>query len=209
VNLSDVDAILITHEHHDHIQGLKTIITRYNIPIFANADTAKAILETGIRPKFKIFSTGETFEYADIEVDPFSIQHDTLDPVAFTFKSDGMKIGVCTDLGFVTTLVASKLEKCDVLYIEANHEPSMVYACNRPSIYKERVLSRQGHLSNAQTADLLSSIAHPNLQLIYLAHLSQECNSPELALKIATANAPGIPIEIALQNSISKVFNCA
>ena len=85
VAITDIDAILITHEHTDHIKGLSSLALRYNIPVFANSDTAKSIVEIlGEAPKFKIFSTGETFEFGDIEVHPFSIQHDTLDPVAFT-----------------------------------------------------------------------------------------------------------------------------
>lgn len=185
VDLRDIDAILITHEHTDHIRGLTSIACKYQIPVFANSDTAKAIVETlGEIPKFKIFSTGETFEFGDIEIHPFSIQHDTLDPVAFTLKTGFQKIGICTDLGFATTLVINHLQHCDYLYVEANHEPHMVHASHRPQIYKQRVLSRQGHLSNEQCATLLSHVVHPNLKHIHLAHLSQECNRPELALKI-------------------------
>lgn len=207
VDLSDIDAILITHEHADHIKGLQSIACKHNIPIFANSDTAKAILETlDERPKFKIFSTGETFEFADIEIHPFSVQHDTLDPVAFTLRVGKLKFGFCTDLGFATSLVKNQLKKCDYLYLEANHEPSMVYSSNRPLVYKERVLSRQGHLSNEQCAELLEEVFHEDLKHVHLAHLSQECNSPELAVKIAKAKIKGIEIEIAHQERISRLI---
>src|SRR6202012_3784723 len=99
-------------------------------------------------PKFKIFSTGETFEFKDLEIHPFSIPHDTLDPVAFTIKTHFLKLGFCADLGFATSLVQTKLQQCDYLYLEANHEPSMVHASTRPQVYKQRVLGRTGHLSN-------------------------------------------------------------
>jgi phosphoribosyl 1,2-cyclic phosphodiesterase len=209
VALSDIDAILITHEHTDHIRGLSTLAFRHKIPVFANSDTAKAIVEIlGEAPRFKIFSTGETFEFGDIEVHPFSIQHDTLDPVAFTIKTGQLKTGFCTDLGFATTLVKNHLQNCDYLYIEANHQPSMVHACSRPQIYKQRVLSRQGHLSNEQCAELLAEVAHKNLKHIHLAHLSEECNNPTLALEIIMKKLLelGHPIEtsIAFQYSISK-----
>jgi phosphoribosyl 1,2-cyclic phosphodiesterase len=210
VALDEIDAILITHEHSDHIKGLQPLATRHKIPVFANSDTAKAILEVlDERPKFKIFSTGETFEFGDIEVHPFSVQHDTLDPVAFTLRVDNLKIGFCTDLGFVTSLVKNQLKKCDYLYVEANHEPSMVHACNRPLVYKERVLSRQGHLSNEECGELLESVMHNGLKHIHLAHLSQECNSHELALKIARSKASNTNISIAFQDQISRpiVFN--
>lgn len=209
VALSEIDAILITHEHTDHIRGLSSLALKHNIPVFANSDTAKSIVEIlGEAPKFKIFSTGETFEFGDIEVHPFSIQHDTLDPVAFTIKTGSLKIGICTDLGFATTLVKNHLKNCDYLYIEANHQPSMVHACNRPQIYKQRVLSRQGHLSNEQCAELIGEIAHPGLKHIHLAHLSQECNNPQLALDIILKKLQelGYQIEtsIAFQDSISR-----
>jgi len=156
------------------------------------------------KPRFKIFSTGETFEFGDIEIHPFSVQHDTLDPVAFTFRIEGIKIGVCADLGFVTTLVKAHLEGCDYLYIEANHEPSMVYACPRPLVYKQRVLGRQGHLSNEACGQLLQEIDHPGLKHIYLAHLSSECNHPELALKrIQEHMKRDLSISIAYQEKVS------
>lgn len=209
VALSDIDAILITHEHTDHIKGLSSLAFKHKIPVFANSDTAKAIVEIlGEVPKFKIFSTGETFEFGDIEVHPFSIQHDTLDPVAFTIKTGQLKTGFCTDLGFATTLVKNHLQHCDYLYIEANHQTSMVHACNRPQVYKQRVLSRQGHLSNEQCAELLGEVAHKNLKHIHLAHLSQECNNPALALEIIMNKllelGHQIETSIAFQDSISK-----
>lgn len=209
VDIKEIDAILITHEHIDHIRGLETLTSTYNIPVFANSDTAKAIYDTtGCFPKFKIFSTGETFTFGDLQVHPFSIQHDTVDPVAFTIHVENQKLGFCTDLGFVTTLVSTHLKECNYLYIEANHEPSMVHASSRPNIYKQRVLGRQGHLSNRQCADLLLEIYHPKLEHIHLAHLSQECNSPELALKTAQDTIAALggttEISIALQETISR-----
>lgn len=185
VSLEEIDAILITHEHTDHIKGLEVLGCSMGIPIFANSETAKAIYSTlGKCPKFKIFSTGETFEFGDLEFRSFSIQHDAVDPVAFTVRHGGLKLGFCADLGFVTTLVASELKECDYLYVEANHQPSMVHASARPFVYKQRVLGRQGHLSNEECAQLIEQVHHPRLKHIHLAHLSSECNAPELALKI-------------------------
>jgi len=185
VDLADIDAILITHEHGDHIQGLKVLAYKYGIPVFANSETAKGIVDYFHDcPKFKIFSTGETFEFGDIEIHPFSIQHDTLDPVAFTMRIDNLKLGFCADLGFVTSLVQHQLRNCDYLYLEANHQPSMVHASPRPMIYKQRVLSRLGHLSNESCGNLLKEIAHDGLKHVHLAHLSSECNTPETALGV-------------------------
>ena len=112
---------------------------------------------------------------------------------------------MCADIGFVTTLVISHLKQCDYLYIEANHEPSMVYACPRPPIYKQRVLGRQGHLSNESCAQLIEEIYHEGLKHIYLAHLSGECNHPEVAVKkvLKQLGERGVPISIAYQEKIS------
>ena len=148
VSVNDLDAVVITHEHSDHIKGLDTLCKKTKVPILANADTARAILQTlSIKPTFKIFSTGESFTFGDLEMHPFSIQHDTVDPVAFTIKADQVKFGVCADLGFVSSLVKTHLKECDYLYLESNHEPDMVHASPRSYVYKQRVLSRQGHLS--------------------------------------------------------------
>ena len=208
VDLGEIDAILVTHEHGDHIRGLERVALKLGIPIFSNSDTAKAILsEAREKPRFKIFSTGETFEFGDIEIHPFSVQHDTLDPVAFTLKMNDLKIGICADLGFVTTLVKAHLEACDYLYIEANHEPSMVYACPRPMLYKQRVLGRQGHLSNEACAQLIQEIDHPGLKHIYLAHLSGECNNAELAVKRVQEHVKReLSISIAYQDKVSRVL---
>jgi phosphoribosyl 1,2-cyclic phosphodiesterase len=184
IELSTIDAILVTHEHTDHILGLNTLALKEGIPVLSNAETAKGIVSyLGDCPKFKIFSTGETFEFGDLEIHPFSIQHDTLDPVAFTIKTCGLKLGFCADLGFATTLVANHLQECDYLYLEANHEPDLVHASKRPMIYKQRVLGRCGHLSNGACADLLEKVCHASLKHVHLAHLSSECNTHELALQ--------------------------
>lgn len=206
VGIDEIDAILVTHEHTDHIKAIQTLGFKYRIPIFANSDTAKAIYEIfGECPKFKIFSTDESFEFGDIEVHPFSVQHDALDPVAFTIRYDQLKLGICTDLGFATSLVVSRLLECDYLYVEANHQPSMVHASARPDVYKKRVLSRQGHLSNEECGDLLAKVHHSKLKHVYLAHLSEECNSPELALKIVQEKLKNeaVKLSIAYQDKAS------
>lgn len=184
LRLEQIDAVVITHEHADHIKGLEVLCKKTKIPVLANTQTAKAILESiSVPPNFKIFSTGETFVFGDIELHPFSIQHDTVDPVAFTAKIENTKFGICTDLGFATSLVKLHLKNCDYLYLESNHEPSMVHACSRSMVYKQRVLGRQGHLSNQACAELLQEVLHKGLKHVYLAHLSEECNHPEVALK--------------------------
>lgn len=208
VDISDIDAIVVTHEHSDHILGLKILSCQHGIPVFANGETAKGILEAlDDSPKFKIFTTGDPFEFKDIEITPFSIQHDTLDPVAFTLRTSNLKVGVCTDLGFVTSLVEHNLKECDYLCVEANHEIEMVYASSRPMIYKQRVLGRSGHLSNAESGKLIAKVMHPKLKHVHLAHLSSECNSHEKALAVVKSHLPQeLPfnITIAPQGSLGQ-----
>jgi phosphoribosyl 1,2-cyclic phosphodiesterase len=211
VDLSEIDAVLISHEHGDHIQGLKVLAFQMGIPVLANCDTAKGITDYFHDcPKFKLFSTGEPFEFGDLQIHPFSIPHDTLDPVAFTIRTPFAKLGICTDLGFVPSHVEHHLKECDLLYVEANHQPSMVHACSRPPIYKQRVLGRNGHLSNEACGALLNKVVHPGLKHVYLAHLSSECNSPETALGVVkscmTDHVHSPEITIAFQDQLSKAI---
>ncbi len=211
VGIDQIDAVLITHEHADHIKGLEMIVKKLGIPVFCNSDTAKAICQTiNVRPKFKIFCTGEDFTFSDIKVHPFSIQHDTVDPVGFTFEFDHKKIGVCADLGFATKLVAMHLKDCDYLYLEANHDEEMVHACPRPLLYKQRVLSRQGHLSNTGAGELLVQVYNEKLKHVYLAHLSSECNSKVQALETVTSillkNNIELSLSIALAEDVSEAI---
>ncbi len=203
VDIHDIQAILISHEHTDHIQGLKGLALKMKIPVLANSETAKGIYSVLKEcPKFKIFTTGTSFTFEDIVVHPFSIQHDTSDPVAFTLQVDGLKIGICTDLGFATTLVRTHLKECDYLYVEANHKPSMVLASSRPMYLKQRILGRNGHLSNEACGELLKEVMHPKLRHIHLAHLSQECNTPSVALETVREKIDhSIKISIAPQET--------
>ncbi len=209
VDIQTIQAVLVTHEHVDHIGGLAVLSEKLKIPVLANAETAKGICRAlKVRPRFKIFTTGEPFIFEDIEVVPFGIPHDTLDPVGFTFSFDQLKLGFCTDLGHVTSLIRKQLALCDYLYLEANHEPSMVLASHRPPVYKERVLSRQGHLSNEECAKLLVSIFHPGLKHVHLAHLSSECNAQERALQIVSGAleqiGQNVALSIAYQEKVSR-----
>jgi len=208
-SLDKIHAILITHEHGDHVGGLETILKEHQPVLLANRDTAGAIrAEIKSIGPFHLFSTGEPFTFRDLKITPFSISHDTLDPVAFVIEAEGKKIGVCADLGFVSSLVVNYLKGVNVLYIEANHEPSMVHACSRPMRYKQRVLGRQGHLSNQECASLIEKIMHNELEHIYLAHLSSECNSPKKALDVISQvmTSHKATLSLALQDETSHLL---
>lgn len=209
VDIAELQAIIITHEHGDHIQGLKVLASKYGIPVYANNETAKAIARSfDTRPKFKIFTTGDAFTIEDIEIKPFRVMHDAADPVAFTLQTDSFKIGICTDLGFVTKTVENQLKGCDLLYVEANHEPELVMNSKRPPVYKQRVLGRSGHLSNNSCAELICNVYNENLRQVYLAHLSQECNTPEQALQVVGEilhkSGINVPLTVAHQDTPSR-----
>src|SRR5437870_2797033 len=212
VRLEEIQGIVVSHEHSDHIAGLKTLACKMGIPLIANALTAEAVVETLQEcPTCKIFTTGEPFEFGDLEILPFPVRHDAIEPVAFRIKAGTHTMGICTDLGFVTNTVRHHLKDCDLLVLEANHKPAMVHASSRPDVYKQRVLSKTGHLSNEECAQLLVDIASPKLKQVFLAHLSSECNTHETALKTVQEHlkqyAIELPLSIAFQEKRSELIN--
>ena len=208
VECESIDAIVISHEHSDHIRGLDMITKKLNIAVYCNRDTALAIMQScKYRPTFKIFSD-EPFCIEDVQLQSFSISHDTVDPVGFTLCYDGLKLGIATDLGIVNRLVEHHLKGCDLLYVESNHDEGLVMACSRSMVYKQRVLSRQGHLSNKACANLVKNLSHKGLKRVYLAHLSEECNTNQLAaqsIQKAFNNNTPFSLVVAQQKFISAV----
>ncbi len=175
-----LDAICVTHEHSDHISGIRVLQKKYDIPVYANAGTLDGIRAAlkGVEVTCRQFTTGSLFEIGDVRLEPFSVSHDAYEPVGFVMRVGGCSIGLATDVGIVTHLLREKLRSCDVVVIEANHEESMVHAAPRPWSLKQRILSNQGHLSNSASAGLIADIAGEGLKHLFLAHLSGDCNSP-------------------------------
>jgi phosphoribosyl 1,2-cyclic phosphodiesterase len=189
----EISAILITHEHSDHVYGLATLAKKLNVPIFMTGAThqswSRSVRDArGERPqvdKLEIFSSGRTFQVGDITVMPFTIPHDAADPVGFTFRAEGTKIALVTDLGYMPVSVCDQLRKCDVLMIESNHDVEMLRGGSYPWSVKQRVMSRVGHLSNESLAQFFAQHYDGGASYIVLAHLSAENNHPEIALKAA------------------------
>jgi len=184
-SLDNVAGILLTHEHSDHVSALAVLGKDRVISVFANRFTAEAVAhDTGARPAWRLFETGRSFEVGDITVESFSVPHDAQDPVGFVIHNCNASVGFVTDLGHATRLVADRLRALDALVLESNHDVKMLQDNpDRPWATKQRILSRHGHLSNEDAATLAGEIATERLRHLVLAHLSRDCNRPELAHK--------------------------
>lgn len=180
----EITAVLVTHEHNDHISGVGVMSRRSSIPVFANPGTHKAS-EKRVGKLFSArdFGTGEKFFLDDLEIHPFRVSHDTVDPVGYVISDGRVSMGYCTDTGKVTTLIEHHLKRCDVLVLESNHDPKMLRDGPYPLYLQQRVRSNQGHLANEDAGRLLKKLANGKLRQVVLAHLSEVNNLPELALQ--------------------------
>jgi phosphoribosyl 1,2-cyclic phosphodiesterase len=184
----NLTGILVTHEHSDHVQSLPALCGKLGIPVYINRPTHEAV-EYQLQAKLacRLFATGASFEVGDILVDTFSIPHDAQDPVGFLLRTSAGNIGFLTDLGHTTRLVLERIRPAHALVLEANHDVKMLQDCpRRPWSLKQRILGRHGHLSNEAAADVAQEIMSTDLSHLYLGHLSRECNTPELALRVVS-----------------------
>lgn len=184
LNPKEIDGILITHEHSDHIRGLGVMVRRYHLPVYATLETILLIEKNiGQIPKhtFQEIKPDQAFFIKDININPFSVPHDAKNPVCYTFCSNGHKIGIATDLGNYNDYIISHLKDSEILLLEANHDIHMLEVGSYPYALKRRILGEYGHLSNDTTGRLLGKLLHKGLKYILLGHLSKENNYPQLA----------------------------
>ena len=193
IDPGSLSAILITHEHSDHVNGLATLAKKLRVPVFMTGATHQAWArslrdDAGESPrldKLEVFSAGRSFQIQDVTVTAFTIPHDAVDPVGFTFRAEGIKIAIATDLGYVPASICDHLRKCDVLVMESNHDLEMLRVGPYPWSVKQRVMSRVGHLSNESLAQFFAKDYDKSASYIVLAHLSEQNNHPEVARKAA------------------------
>ena len=199
-SLKNIDGILITHEHSDHICGLGVLSRKYHIPIFATKKTIEAIMNCSSLGKidselFVPIKADEKFKIKDITIEPMHTSHDAVDPVAYRMKYENKKIAIATDLGTYNDYTVECLKGMDLLFLEANHDVRMLQTGRYPYVLKQRILGKRGHLSNEASGRLLAKVLHDKIEHIVLSHLSQENNMPELAyeavrLEITAADNP-------------------
>lgn len=209
-----LDAICVTHEHGDHIAGIRVLQRKFGIPVYANGGTLDGIraAKKGTHELVcRQFTTGSLFEIGEFFLEPFSVSHDAYEPVGFVIRNGVGRIGIATDTGIVTNLLRQKLRACDVVVIEANHEESMVHEAPRPWSLKQRILSNQGHLSNRASAELIAEVAGEGLKHLLLAHLSSDCNSPSHARRmfetvLAEAGYEHVSIHLTGAHRVSELL---
>ncbi len=197
-----VRGVLLTHEHGDHTRGLDVLLrgALAGVPVFANPHTSE-ILRRQLRAAvaWRLVETGAVFDWTGWRVETFSVPHDAVDPMGFVIQhaAAGLRLGLVSDLGHVTTAVEARLRDLDALFVEANYCPQLLAAdLKRPWATKQRIASRHGHLSNDQAAELAAAVASPRLRRVWLGHLSADCNSPAAALAAFRRVNPALAADI-------------
>lgn len=184
----NINGILVTHEHTDHIHGVRVCAEKLEAPVYATRGCAQAIREKDCKMgQMATFAPGGSFEIGDFTICPFLISHDAYEPVAFSIYCRDVKIGIATDVGYVSAGVEYNLRDCDMLVVESNHDLNMLAASQRPWSLKQRIMGRQGHLSNSASGQLLERIVAEKTHDVVLAHISRECNTLEMAHDTAEA----------------------
>lgn len=217
---AEMDGILITHEHTDHIRSLGVIARKYGLPMYGTRGTIDSInrhhsvgdVEESL---FHVIQPDVPFSVGDMTITPFSTSHDAAEPVAYIMRKDKKSMAVVTDLGIYDRSVVEKLQGLDVLLLEANHDVHMLQVGVYPYYLKQRILSEKGHLSNELSGRLLGEVLHDRLKKVLLGHLSKENNYPQLAsesvkMEVTMGDNPykgsDFPIEVAKRDGLSELI---
>jgi len=217
---SDLSAVVLTHEHSDHVKGLDVLARKYGFPVYATEGTLSALKDMDSLKNYpgdllNIVCEGEKFLVGDMEINPFHIDHDAAEPVAYRISAQNKTTAVATDMGHFTEDTVRNLSGLDVVFLESNHDIRMLETGPYPYYLKRRILSDKGHLSNDDAGKLICRILHDHLKSIILGHLSKENNFPDLAYEtirceISTDSCPYQPddfkIEVAKRDQMSSVI---
>ena len=209
LNPERLDAIVVSHEHADHIKGVGVLSRRYRLPVYINELTlAAATTQLGAVHETVKFYRGAAFSIGGLCIHPFSVSHDASDSVGFTIQNGSTKMGIATDLGIATQLVCHHLKGCRLLILEANHDRRMLEEGPYPWHLKHRIQSRVGHLSNEASRDLLREVSHGSLRHVILAHMSETNNDPDRALSVVgeALSHNGTKLSVACQHVAGEII---
>lgn len=198
-----VKAVFVSHEHIDHIRGIPVLAKKYRLPVYITAPT---LHHSGMALTGLPFKALEPVTIGGLEIVPFTKHHDASDPHSFLINGNGVRIGVFTDIGAPCEQLVHHFRQCHAAFLEANYDPEMLENGRYPIYLKNRIRGGKGHLSNIQALDLLKACRPENLQLLLLAHLSRDNNSPELVQQLFSQHANGVEISVASRYVESKVF---
>ncbi|MCR5304191.1 MAG: MBL fold metallo-hydrolase [Lachnospiraceae bacterium] len=218
-DISEIDAIFLTHEHSDHISGLRVISKKYNIPIYSTYGTIEAVKRTPNACEidetlYHCVEPDVAFEIKGVKAVPVRIDHDAADPVAYRLEADGKRGGVITDLGTFSEYTVQAMSGLQTIFIEANHDLRMLECGRYPYPLKQRIMGDHGHLSNDDSARLLSYLLNDDIERVMLAHLSRENNLPVIAyesvrsgISLSDTKYEGddFPINVCPRDEISKI----
>ena len=201
-----ISAVLVTHEHADHVQGIGALARKYRLPVWATTGTlAAAAKSLGGLPDARTFTSHEQLRIGDIDIEPITVPHDAREPSQFVFHHAGLRLGLLTDTGRITPHILTLLGACDALLLEFNHDPGMLARSEYPASLKQRISGPLGHLSNQQAVELLRQLDTSALQYFMAMHLSEKNNAPgkvrELAAEVLAR--PQEWVDIARQDGVS------
>jgi len=201
---SEVIAVLLSHEHSDHVRGLEVALKNNGCPVWATAGTWTGI---DLRvPDGGELASGRSVEFGDLRVTPVATSHDAREPVAFLFDDGRQRVGLCTDTGIFTGLLEQRLAGCDLLLLEANHDRDLLYHGPYPWPLKQRIASRLGHLGNHQTVEAVERLRSSSLRAVVALHLSAENNTPGLVCDILGGCVePGIPVTAVPRTEMLRI----
>ena len=216
VNPSTLDGILITHEHIDHVQGLGTLSNKFDLPVFVNQETLDAMPKQKDKiseKNIKTFKISDKFEIGNLEIKPFSIPHDAVNPCGFNIWKDDKKISIATDIGHMTNTILKNLEESLFIMLEANYDPEVLRCSSYPFTLKSRIAGPTGHLSNEIAGKTISHLLKSGLKNAILGHLSKQSNFPELAYKTVVDELisnnyqeDSISLSVASRDNHSKII---
>ena len=207
----DISAIFITHEHYDHVKGLRVFTSRHHIPVFSSTVVLEKMEEDGrLSDKFETHSIGENMVLGGIEILPFELSHDSVKCHGYRFNlPDGKSVSVCTNTGYIPLSAKKVIPGSDLVFLESNHEITMLENGPYPYMLKQRILSRKGHLSNHDCAEFARSLVESGTTRLVLSHLSRENNYPEIARQttLSELTQAGFKEEIDFRLKVAAPYN--